>query len=154
MNRACSTRSAEPATSSALSQKLGRPLSRLPIRVRLALSVATVVFVILAVLAVAVGAVTAHRLRSDFNSQVNSQAVNIANLLHPEIGLGGGIAGCSAALHLARRGYSVALLEARSIGYGASYNACTTALLSFSPHAMIVRTLSGMARARASSATS
>ena len=93
MNRACSTRSAEPATSSALSQKLGRPLSRLPIRVRLALSVATVVFVILAVLAVAVGAVTAHRLRSDFNSQVNSQAVNIANLLHPEIGLGGGIAG-------------------------------------------------------------
>jgi len=34
--------------------------------------------------------------------------------------IGGGIAGCSAALHLARRGYSVALLEARSIGYGAS----------------------------------
>ena len=28
--------------------------------------------------------------------------------------IGGGIAGCSAALHLARRGYSVALLEARS----------------------------------------
>jgi gamma-glutamylputrescine oxidase len=34
--------------------------------------------------------------------------------------VGGGIAGCSAALHLARRGYSVALLEARQIGYGAS----------------------------------
>jgi gamma-glutamylputrescine oxidase len=34
--------------------------------------------------------------------------------------LGGGIAGCSAALHLAQRGYKVALLEARSIGYGAS----------------------------------
>jgi gamma-glutamylputrescine oxidase len=34
--------------------------------------------------------------------------------------LGGGIAGCSAALHLAERGYRVALLEARVVGYGAS----------------------------------
>jgi gamma-glutamylputrescine oxidase len=34
--------------------------------------------------------------------------------------LGGGIAGCSAALHLAKRGYQVALLEARDVGYGAS----------------------------------
>jgi gamma-glutamylputrescine oxidase len=34
--------------------------------------------------------------------------------------VGGGIAGCSAALHLARRGYKVALLEARFVGYGAS----------------------------------
>jgi gamma-glutamylputrescine oxidase len=34
--------------------------------------------------------------------------------------LGGGIAGCSAALHLAQRGYRVVLLEARTIGYGAS----------------------------------
>jgi len=34
--------------------------------------------------------------------------------------LGGGIAGCSAALHLARRGYKVAVLEARVVGYGAS----------------------------------
>lgn len=34
--------------------------------------------------------------------------------------LGGGIAGCSAALHLAKRGYTVALLEARRVGYGAS----------------------------------
>jgi gamma-glutamylputrescine oxidase len=34
--------------------------------------------------------------------------------------LGGGIAGCSAALHLARRGYRVALLEAHTVGYGAS----------------------------------
>jgi gamma-glutamylputrescine oxidase len=34
--------------------------------------------------------------------------------------LGGGIAGCSAALHLAKRGYKVALLEARGVGYGAS----------------------------------
>jgi gamma-glutamylputrescine oxidase len=34
--------------------------------------------------------------------------------------VGGGIAGCSAALHLARRGYRVALLEAHGVGYGAS----------------------------------
>src|ERR1035441_8909895 len=34
--------------------------------------------------------------------------------------IGGGIAGCSAALHLAKRGFTVALLEARFVGYGAS----------------------------------
>jgi gamma-glutamylputrescine oxidase len=34
--------------------------------------------------------------------------------------IGGGIAGCSTALHLAQRGYRVALLEAHSIGSGAS----------------------------------
>jgi gamma-glutamylputrescine oxidase len=34
--------------------------------------------------------------------------------------MGGGIAGCSTALHLAKRGYRVALVEARAIGYGAS----------------------------------
>src|SRR5258708_20037903 len=34
--------------------------------------------------------------------------------------LGGGIAGCAAALHLTKRGYKVALLEARAIGFGAS----------------------------------
>ncbi len=34
--------------------------------------------------------------------------------------IGGGIAGCSTALHLAQRGYTVILLEAESIGFGAS----------------------------------
>ncbi len=34
--------------------------------------------------------------------------------------VGGGIAGCSTALHLAERGYRVALLEARRIAWGAS----------------------------------
>jgi len=34
--------------------------------------------------------------------------------------IGGGIAGCSAALHLAQRGFKVALLEAHFVGYGAS----------------------------------
>jgi gamma-glutamylputrescine oxidase len=34
--------------------------------------------------------------------------------------VGGGLAGVSAALHLAKRGFTVALLEARFLGYGAS----------------------------------
>ncbi len=34
--------------------------------------------------------------------------------------IGAGIAGCSTALHLARRGYHVALLEAHRVGHGAS----------------------------------
>ena len=34
--------------------------------------------------------------------------------------IGGGIAGCSTALHLAERGYRVVLLEAQHIGWGAS----------------------------------
>ena len=34
--------------------------------------------------------------------------------------VGGGLAGCSAALHLAKRGFRVALLEANFVGYGAS----------------------------------
>ncbi len=34
--------------------------------------------------------------------------------------VGGGIAGCAAALHLAKRGYRVVLLDARTVGYGAS----------------------------------
>jgi gamma-glutamylputrescine oxidase len=54
-----------------------------------------------------------------------------ANLEHPRPPLageletdiavvGGGLAGCSAALHLAKRGFRVALLEANFVGYGAS----------------------------------
>jgi gamma-glutamylputrescine oxidase len=34
--------------------------------------------------------------------------------------IGGGLAGCSTALHLAERGYSVVLVEAKHIGWGAS----------------------------------
>jgi gamma-glutamylputrescine oxidase len=34
--------------------------------------------------------------------------------------VGGGIAGCSAALHLAERGYRVVLLEGDRVGFGAS----------------------------------
>lgn len=34
--------------------------------------------------------------------------------------VGGGMTGCSAALHLAERGYKVVLIEANRIGFGAS----------------------------------
>jgi two-component system, OmpR family, sensor kinase len=50
--------------------------------------VAAVVFVILAVFAVAVGTLTAQRLRTDFNAQVASQAQNIASALHPDLRAG------------------------------------------------------------------
>ena len=49
----------------------------MPIRLRLATSVAVVAFVILAVFAVAVGRINEHRLRSDFNSEVASNASNV-----------------------------------------------------------------------------
>jgi signal transduction histidine kinase len=51
-----------------------QPLSRLPIRVRLAVGVAAVVFVILAVFAVAIGRINGHRQRSDFNAEVFTNA--------------------------------------------------------------------------------
>ena len=43
--------------------------------------------------------------------------------------VGGGIAGCSAALHLAERGYRVVLLEGHRIGWGASGRSGAQALL-------------------------
>jgi gamma-glutamylputrescine oxidase len=45
--------------------------------------------------------------------------------------LGGGLAGCSAALHLAKRGYRVALLEAHFVGYGASGRSGGQAIFGF-----------------------
>jgi two-component system, OmpR family, sensor kinase len=59
------------------------PLSRLPIRLRLAVSVGAVTFVMLAVLGAAVRTVTARRLRRDFTTQVTSQANNLATDIHP-----------------------------------------------------------------------
>src|SRR5215475_11242433 len=43
--------------------------------------------------------------------------------------VGGGIAGCSTALHLAERGYKVVLLEGHRIGWGASGRSGAQALL-------------------------
>jgi len=45
--------------------------------------------------------------------------------------VGGGIAGCSTALHLAERGYSVVLLEGERIGWGASGRSGGQALVGF-----------------------
>ncbi|MGQ4880383.1 NAD(P)/FAD-dependent oxidoreductase [Billgrantia sp. LNSP4103-1] len=58
----------------------------------------------------------------------DSLTVRLAQPCPPQVGhqrvdvcvIGGGITGCSAALHLAERGYTVMLLEARELGYGAS----------------------------------
>ena len=47
-------------------------------RVRLATGVALVAFAILAIFAVAVGTLTVHRLRANFNDQVETQAQNVA----------------------------------------------------------------------------
>jgi signal transduction histidine kinase len=60
------------------------PLSRLPIRLRLAVSVGAVTFVTLAVFAAAVRTVTARHLASKFDSQVTQQATTLAETLnHP-----------------------------------------------------------------------
>src|SRR5262245_31498491 len=46
--------------------------------------------------------------------------------------VGGGIAGCSSALHLAERGYRVVLLEEQRVGWGASGRSGAQALPGFS----------------------
>jgi two-component system OmpR family sensor kinase len=75
-----------PVTSSGPDRKRIRtPLSRLPIRLRVAVSVAAVTFVVLLAFAVAVGTLTTHRLRSNFDGQVNSQANNLSATLAPEV---------------------------------------------------------------------
>jgi gamma-glutamylputrescine oxidase len=52
---------------------------------------------------------------------VRAQRESLRGDVHADVCvIGGGIAGCSAALHLAARGYEVVLLEARFVGYGAS----------------------------------
>lgn len=72
--------------------------------------------------------------RSYYAASANSHAE------HPTLGedvtadvcvVGGGIAGCSTALHLAQRGYRVVLLEAERIGWGASGRSGGQALTGF-----------------------
>ena len=62
--------------------------------------------------------------------------------------IGGGITGISAALHLAERGYSVALLEAEHIGWGASGRNGGQALPGFGASESKVKALVGPARAK------
>jgi two-component system, OmpR family, sensor kinase len=54
---------------------------RLPIRVRLAVASALLTFTILCAFAVVVGSLTVHRIRADFNREVEISATNLAELL-------------------------------------------------------------------------
>jgi gamma-glutamylputrescine oxidase len=62
--------------------------------------------------------------------------------------IGGGISGVSAALHLAERGYSVALLEAEHIGWGASGRNGGQALPGFGASETTMKALVGAQRAK------
>jgi gamma-glutamylputrescine oxidase len=62
--------------------------------------------------------------------------------------IGGGITGVSAALHLAERGYNVALLEAEEIGWGASGRNGGQALPGFGAGQSKIKALVGPAAAR------
>src|SRR5258708_14716057 len=101
-SRACCTPSGEPATSFARSAsaalrrarggdagqaprrlrspgRLTAAFDRLPIRTRLASVSALLTFVILLAFAVAIGSLTVHRIRSDFNRQVFDTAKELPN---------------------------------------------------------------------------
>ena len=67
---------------SALRRRINQPFSRWPIRLRLATSVAAVAFLILVVFAFAISRIYAHRLRSDFNSEVSTNAVQFVRAMH------------------------------------------------------------------------
>jgi two-component system, OmpR family, sensor kinase len=60
---------------------LSSNFDRLPIRVRLAGVSALLTFVILCAFAIAVGSLTVHRIRSDFNREVTGTSVELARLL-------------------------------------------------------------------------
>jgi gamma-glutamylputrescine oxidase len=63
--------------------------------------------------------------------------------------VGGGIAGCSAAVHLAERGYRVVLLEENRIGWGASGRSGAQAIYGVAAPQSKVKRLVGEADARA-----
>ena len=90
MTRACCTRFGEPATSFVRSSiesveragdRLSASFDRLPIRVRLAGVSALLTFVILCAFAVAIGSLTVHRIRNDFNQQVQADATQLPSEL-------------------------------------------------------------------------
>jgi gamma-glutamylputrescine oxidase len=62
--------------------------------------------------------------------------------------VGGGIAGCSTALHLAERGYSVVLLEENRIGWGASGRSGAQAIYGLAAPQAKVKSLVGSDAAR------
>jgi len=63
--------------------------------------------------------------------------------------IGGGIAGCATALHLAERGYDVVLLEARHIGWGASGRSGGQVIAGFARDLEQMAALVGVDEARA-----
>src|SRR6202035_405105 len=82
-SRGCCTRSGERAASSAprslralarAAARISAGFDRLPIRVRLAGVSAMLTFVILCAFAIAIGWITVHRIRADFNRQVTDTA--------------------------------------------------------------------------------
>ena len=86
-SRDSSTRSAARATFSALkggaplTRPLPRPLQRLPIRWRLAVTSALLTLVILLGFAVVVGTLTTRRIRNDFNEDVRRQADRVSEFI-------------------------------------------------------------------------
>jgi signal transduction histidine kinase len=74
--------------------RISASFDRLPIRVRLAAVSALLTFVILCAFALAVGWITVHRIRNDFNRQVTDKADQLRSQLHVSTGasLGHGIA--------------------------------------------------------------
>jgi two-component system OmpR family sensor kinase len=87
MSPACYTPSEEPATSFARSlrrgaERLSGSFDRLPIRVRLAGVSALLTFVILCVFAIAIGSLTVHRIRADFNREVQETAEQLPSQLN------------------------------------------------------------------------
>src|SRR5262249_58361510 len=59
------------------SARTSAALDRLPIRVRLAGASALLTFVILCAFALAIGSLTVHRIRSDFNREVTNTATQL-----------------------------------------------------------------------------
>lgn len=74
----------------------------------------------------------------------------LAGALECDVGVvGGGIAGCSAALHLAERGYRVVLLEEHRVGWGASGRSGAQAIVGVASGQAKLERLIGRDEARA-----
>jgi signal transduction histidine kinase len=69
------------ASAAGATERLSAPLDRLPIRVRLAGVSALLTFVILCAFAIAIGSLTVHRIRNDFDHQVSETAKQLPSEL-------------------------------------------------------------------------
>jgi two-component system OmpR family sensor kinase len=70
-------------------RRVSASFDRLPIRVRLAGVSALLTFVILCAFALAIGWITVHRIRADFNREVGDTADKLRSQLHLTVGAGG-----------------------------------------------------------------